>query len=283
MISSGRSSSISWGEPSPYEPAEPGSPSSAPQLAAIQDSVVRGEPEAAEGGTGVDLGVRVAGVGLPVGGRRRWRRWRRRRSTRRGGPARKAAWPTPACPALGRAAPRPRASQAAMRPAWSAGVVVQQRVRHGRAGRATSRPRARTDRPSAREGSTSPTGRPAPGSSRSATAARCAATVPSGRRAAGRAARGSSARRARRGSGRRCFRCPRPAPRAGSRGPEPTVRRMEVGGGQQEHRLLGGTDETVRRARPLFRRRQGLEQAVVEHQALQAVQGDLGPAFLDVA
>ena len=127
MISSGRSSSISWGEPSPYEPAEPGSPSSAPQLAAIQDSVVRGEPEAAEGGTGVDLGVRVAGVGLPVGGRRRWRR---RRSTRRGGPARKAAWPTPACPALGRAAPRPRASQAAMRPAWSAGVVVQQRVRH---------------------------------------------------------------------------------------------------------------------------------------------------------
>ena len=152
-----------------------------------------------------------------------------------------------------------------------------------RAGRATSRPRARTDRPSAREGSTSPTGRPAPGSSRSATAARCAATVPSGRRAAGRAARGSSARRARRGSGRRCFRCPRPAPRAGSRGPEPTVRRMEVGGGQQEHRLLDGTDETVQRARPLFRRRQGLEQAVVEHQALQAVQGDLGPAFLDVA
>ncbi len=55
-------------EPSTYEPAEPGSPSSLPQFATIQDSVVRGEPEAAEGGTGVDLGVRVEGVGLPVAG-----------------------------------------------------------------------------------------------------------------------------------------------------------------------------------------------------------------------
>ena len=58
--------------------------------------------------------------------------------------------------------------------------------------------------------------------------------------------------------------------------PEAPAGRMKVGVAEQEHGLVGGGHESIQGALLLLRRRQRVEQAVLEHEALQVVYRDVG-------